>query len=248
MTSAKAIRIEPIPSKRARAFVERHHYSGSTVQNSWLHLGAFLDGRLGGVMQFGSPLAKKKVIGLVRDTAWDGMVELNRMAFADWMPRNGESRSIAIAARIIRKAYPSIEWILSFADGTQCGDGTIYRASGFLLTQINPNKTLLELPSGEIVADVTMNVNRKRYPGGASAAKKAGAKPLPGFQLRYILPLYPGVRERLTCPILPFSKIEEAGATMFRGERGLSNGNSPALQAGEGGSTPTSALQPPAEA
>lgn len=39
------------------------------------------------------------------------------------------------------RAYP-IEWVVSFADATQCGDGTIYRASGFLLTGIRENKTV----------------------------------------------------------------------------------------------------------
>jgi hypothetical protein len=27
--------------------------------------------------------------------------------------------------RLIRKTYPHIEWVISFADGSQCGDGTI---------------------------------------------------------------------------------------------------------------------------
>ena len=49
------------------------------------------------------------------------------MAFSDRLPRNSESRALAIAFKMIRKHYPHIEWVISFADGTQCGDGTIYR-------------------------------------------------------------------------------------------------------------------------
>ena len=47
----------------------------------------------------------------------------------------------------------------------------------------------------------------------------AGFNPIPGFQLRYIYFLNPKASERLTVPVLPFSKIEEMGASMYRGEK-----------------------------
>ena len=65
------------------------------------------------------------------DTPWNGFLELNRLAFADWLPRNSESRAIGYALRWLRATYPWLQWIVSFADATQCGDGAIYRASGF---------------------------------------------------------------------------------------------------------------------
>lgn len=92
-------------------------------------------------------MVKKGVIGLVEGTGWNGFIELNRMAFSDRLPRNNESRAIAIAMKLIRKHYPGIEWVISFADGAQCGDGTIYRASGFVLTAVKPNGTLRINPS-----------------------------------------------------------------------------------------------------
>lgn len=52
----------------------------------------------------------------------------------------------------------------------------------------------------------------------ASVAKKNGAKPLKGFQLRYIYFLDKRWRKRLTVPELPFSKIDEMGAGMYKGE------------------------------
>ena len=76
-------------------------------------------------MQFGPSLDKRKIQGLVEGTRWNDFIELNRMAFADWLPRNSESRAISVALRLIRKHYPNIEWVISFADGTQCGDVTI---------------------------------------------------------------------------------------------------------------------------
>mgnify|MGYP000932294947 CR=1 FL=1 len=231
--SAKDIIVKPISSADAARIVKACHYSGKVVQNSQLHFGVFLNGRCGGAMQFGPSLDKRKIQGLVEGTGWNGFLELNRMAFADWLPRNSESRAIAVAMRLIRKAYPHIEWVISFADGTQCGDGTIYRASGFVLTGIRPNTSIVIRPDGTVGSELT---------GG----KHTGGEPLPGFQLRYIYFLNPAARSRLTVPVLPFSEIQRRGAGMYKGQpikRGDSmGGHAPGIQPGEGGSTPTSPL------
>ena len=64
-----------------------------------------------------------------------------------------------------------------------------------------------------------------------------------GYQLRYIYFLNPAARQRLTVPVLPFSKIDEMGAGMYKGQpkraKGLESGDHP----DQGGSTPTSTLQ-----
>ena len=204
--SAKDIIVKPITSQIANEIVKRIHYSGKIVQNSVLHLGVFLDGVLHGAMQFGNPIDKRKVLPLVKDTKWNDMLELNRMAFDEVLPRNSESRAIGVAMRLIKKNYPNIEWVLSFSDGTQCGDGTIYRASGFKLTGINKNSTIHRLPNGEIVAK-----------HGTSKRDFTGSKRLEGYQLRYIYFLNHKAMERLTVPVLPFDKIKEMGATMYKG-------------------------------
>jgi hypothetical protein len=43
-------------------------------------LGVFLGTRLEGAMQFGPSLDRRKLIGLVEGTAWNGFVELSRLA------------------------------------------------------------------------------------------------------------------------------------------------------------------------
>jgi len=147
---AKQLIVKPIASKDANKIIKSLHYSGKVVNNSQLHLGVFFNGRCGGAMQFGPSLDKRKIVGLVAGTLWNEFMELNRLAFADWLPRNGESRAIAYAMRFIKKNYPWMKWIISFADGTQCGDGTIYRASGFVLTGIKVNNQIWEAPSGKV--------------------------------------------------------------------------------------------------
>lgn len=156
MGDAKLIRVAPVDRKTADAAVKRWHYSGKVVNNSQLHLGVWMGGDLLGAMQFGPSLDKRKLQGLVEGTPWNGFIELNRMAFSDKLPRNSESRAIAVAMRMFRTLAPHILWVVSFADGAQCGDGTIYRASGFALTGLRKNTSIWEAPSGETFSRVSL--------------------------------------------------------------------------------------------
>lgn len=177
MGRAKEIVVKVIPAKIANEFVKKHHYSGKVVQNSSLHFGCFLDNVMHGVMSYGSPLDKRKVLGLVEGTGWNEMLELNRMAFDEHLPKYSESRCIAISIRLIKKNAPQIKWILSFSDSTQCGDGTIYRASGFVLTAINVNKNTCKLPNGEVVHKMTLEsspTSRRPELGGRSYSELTG--------------------------------------------------------------------------
>lgn len=253
--SAKDIIVKPISSQDAARIVKSCHYSGISAINATLHLGVFLDGKCGGAMQFGPSLQKSAIQPLVEGTGWNGFIELNRMAFADWLPRNSESRAISVAMRLIRKSYPHIEWVVSFADGTQCGDGTIYRASGFSLIGVKENSTMHIMPDGIIFADVGLRASsadlRKRvgYKLGEPFSvfkKRTGCKRVPGFQLRYIYFLNPEAKSRLTVPILPFSEIERRGAGMYRGKPKSAESiavDAPCIQQGEGSASLTSALQ-----
>lgn len=242
MGRAKDIVVKPISSKDARRIIRQLHYSGKVCASSQLHFGVFLDGKCGGALQFGPSMDKRKVQGLVKGTKFNGFLELNRMALADWLPPNGESRAIGVCLRLIRKRYPHIEWIVSYSDATQCGDGAIYRASGFVLTSIKENKTIMLMPDGETIADITLNVGSAKYrEGNASYWRKHGATSLPGYQLRYIYFLNPEAKARLTVPILPFDEIEKRGATMYLG-RTKPSSEAADFQSEEGGAIPTRAL------
>ena len=235
MGRAKDIVIKVIPSKIANEFVRKHHYSGKVVSNSKLHFGVFLDNKLHGVMSYGSSLDKSKIIGLVQGTKWNEFLELNRMAFDEVLPRNSESRAISQSIKLIKKNEPHIKWIISFADGCQCGDGTIYRASNFVLTGIKPNEALYRLPSGEVIHQLTLQSNPKQprpelggkclydVSGGTYSIKKwkelSGAELVKGYQLRYIYFIDKSYRDKLTVPIIPFSKINELGIGMYKGKK-----------------------------
>ena len=146
---AKALIVKPISAQDANRIIRAIHYSHKVVNNSQVHLGVFIGEQCGGAMSFGPSLDKRKMVGLVRGTLWHEFIELNRLAFGDWLPRNSESRAIGYAMRWLHKTYPHLKWVVSFADGTQCGDGTIYRASGFVLTGLKKNNQIWEAPEGE---------------------------------------------------------------------------------------------------
>lgn len=252
-STAKDLRIAPIAAKNAIEIVRRVHYSHTYVRNSQLHLGAFWNGRLEGVMSFGPSMDKSKTIGLVRGTAWNGFLELNRMAFSEALPRNSESRALSVAFRLIRKAYPHIEWIVSFADGQQCGDGTIYRAAGGVLTGYSSG-SMWELPpelvpfNGGLPVAHRVKVQNKvsrlskhmlAMSGGRNYsmegwARRFGGRILEGYNFRYIFFLNPKAKDRLTVPVLPYATIDKLHARMYRGK------NISAGEAGDGGDQPHS--------
>jgi len=233
--SVKDIVIEPVDSSRANEFIKEHHYSGSVVPNSQLHLGAFYHGSLEGVMQFGPPMVKDNLIGLVEGTGWNQFMELNRMAFTEALPKNSGSRCLSIAFKLFEKHAPHVKWVVSFADATQCGDGAVYRASNFVLTGIKENHHLIELPNGEVINEMTVSAHAndpRPELGGRSVSEvtdgdctlhslmdATGAEIKEGYQLRYIYFIDKEWRDRLTVKEIPYNRIDELGAGMYKGEK-----------------------------
>jgi len=187
------------------------------------------------VMQFGPPMDKSKLIDLVEGTGWNQFMELNRMAFTDALPKNSGSRCLSIAFKLFKKHAPQVKWVVSFADATQCGDGAIYRASNFVLTGIRENTAIYELPNGERISRVTLEAHsdtprpeldgRSFYEiteGSYSREKfmrETGAEMLDGYQLRYIYFIDKDWRDRLTVEEIPYERIDELGAGMYKGEK-----------------------------
>ena len=211
MGRAKEILVKVIPSKVANEFVKLNHYSGKVVPNSTLHFGCFLDDKLHGVMSYGPSINKKGTINLVENTGWNEFIELNRMAFDEYLPKYSESRCIAISIKLIKKNAPQIKWIISFADGTQCGDGTIYRASGFHLVGIVENTALRINPANGEAIHVIQAHHLK------ISTEFRRWQPFQGKQLKYVYLIDKTCK--INVPILPFSKIDELGAGMYKGNK-----------------------------
>jgi hypothetical protein len=122
MDRVKEIIVKVIPANIANAFVKKHHYSGKVVPNSNLHFGAFLDGKLHGVLSYGNSMDKRKTMALVEGTGWNEFLELNRMAFDDYLPRNSESYCIGRTLRMIKKTSTAYQ-----VGNIICGRGELRR-------------------------------------------------------------------------------------------------------------------------
>ena len=99
---------------------------------------------------------------------------------------------------------------------------------------VRPNELLQEIKS-----------MMRRYTNGGTSASRffeiVGAARLKGYQLRYIYFVDPSCRSLLTVPEIPFDKIKEVGASMYRGVPANEKG-SPQSNGGNGGALPTRSL------
>lgn len=248
--SAKDLVVRPISARTANDLIRRVHYSGKVAPNSQLHIGVYWRGRLEGALQFGPPLDRRKLLHLVADTPWNALLELNRLAFTDALPRNSESRALSVTMRLLKRHAPHVQWVISFSDASQCGDGTIYRAAGFTLTGIKATANLVRRGDGTVIHKMTLESNptaprpelggRSYYDitGGrynlAAYVRATNGRTLPGYQLRYVYFVDPTARERLTVPPIPYSDIPP-DARMYLGQR--------ASEAGDGRTNGTAAVQ-----
>jgi hypothetical protein len=254
MFTAKDIQIKVIDSASSRKVVERYHYSGKCTQNSQIHFGVFLNGKLEGALQFGPSIDKRRMaqnLGI----GFNESLELNRMALSDNCPKNSESRSLGICLRLLKKNYPHLKIIISFADACQCGDGIIYRASGFRLHSYKVNNSLFDIPenvvpfikkylpgySGGVIANKALNnVVDENGKYLTTKIKSMGAKPLNGYQMKYLYFFDKGLEKRFK--FVDFDKIPD-NVKMYKGsKRSEHENNVSAFQVEESGATPTTAL------
>lgn len=102
------------------------------------------------------------------------------------------------------------------------------------MTDIKRNDALCLLPNGDKIHKMTLHsnpTNPRPELGGRSFydvtggkydwdayVKAVGGTILPGYQLRYIYFIDPEYRKRLKVPQIPFSRIDELNAGMYKVE------------------------------
>jgi hypothetical protein len=123
--------IKEIGRDLANEIIIKNHYSHKYYNASYIHLGVFMAGALVGVLQYGYAMNPASQSGVVSGTEMDEYLELNRMWLDDCAPRNSESMAISYTIKYIKKRFPKIKWIQSFAD-ERCGKfGIVYQAANF---------------------------------------------------------------------------------------------------------------------
>jgi len=203
------LQVRVIPRPQAVDTIRRHHYSGRVVNNSYIHLGVFWAGAFSGALQFGYALNPSSGRRTVADTGNREYLELNRMWIESSVPRNGESKSISYAVKLIKQLYPQVGWIQSFAD-ERCGRfGVVYQASNFLY--LGSHKTTFYRLDDQWYHEMLLTAHRKGGTRGQYLRSNIDRAESGVFrQFHYIYFIKQSARQRLLRPVLPYPKPETA--------------------------------------
>jgi hypothetical protein len=124
--------VKEIARDIANRLIIENHYSHKVFNNSYIHLGVYINGELLGVLQYGHLMNNNSVGNIVEGTKNGDALELNRMWLDDKAKRNSESKAISYSAKYIKGKYRNIKWIQSFADERCGGFGIVYQACSFV--------------------------------------------------------------------------------------------------------------------
>lgn len=121
--------INKIEHKTAKEWIEKWHYSHRIPTGKNISYGLYDNGDLYAVIIYGIGVNayQAKFLGV------DSVLEIKRMCRSE--PPIKEyplSRFIAITLRMVRKEHPC-QCIVAFADPEQGHEGTVYKASGFVM-------------------------------------------------------------------------------------------------------------------
>lgn len=190
----------------ANELVAKNHYSRKFYSASYIHLGLYVGKQIRGVLQFGYAMNPQSMAGVVEGTKIDEYLELNRMWIDDDMPRNSESKAISYSIKFIRRKYPKVAWIQSFAD-ERCGRfGVVYQAASFLYCGEHLS-TFWEL-DGVWYHNTLMTAKQGKQgkAGDYLQSRASEAKKHEFRQFRYVKPLKNWASRRLLLPVLPYPK------------------------------------------
>lgn len=128
-TSPHQLEMVEITNKVAGVCYEKWHYLGKTEFLATHNFGVFVNGELMGCISYGAPNATE-LKGYFNRYTQNGWREIKRLALSDYLPKNSESRVIAVSIRLLKK-IEKVAGIVTYADSGVGHCGTIYKASGF---------------------------------------------------------------------------------------------------------------------
>lgn len=180
--------VEVISESVAKAFIIKHHYSG-TYPAARFRVGLFDDAELVGVAVFSVP-ASQKVIPRYADIRTREGVELGRLVLLDRCAFNAETWFISRAFKLLRRAL-GVRFCLSYSDPLPRYDavgalvkpghiGQIYQALNASYFGRASKATLLLLPSGRVMSPRALGKIRRDERGRGYATEqliKGGAPP-----------------------------------------------------------------------
>lgn len=126
--------IKEIPKKISNDIIIKNHYSKKVAgfATTYIYLGVFENDKLLGSLQYGFMMNPAAAKNIVDGTGIYEHLELNRMWLSDEIQIiYPESRAISFSIKYIKRKFPKIKWIQSFADERCGGFGIVYQACSF---------------------------------------------------------------------------------------------------------------------
>jgi hypothetical protein len=213
------LKIDWATHEAAKYAVENWHYSEVLPYGKIVKVGAWESGTFIGVVLF-SPGACS-YIGRPFGLTQFECCELVRIALKKHS--SPVSRIAALAIRFLKAQSPGIKLIVSYADPEQGHHGGIYQAGNWIYCGTSqPQKAVIY--QGKVM--------HKRSAVTRFGTIKGMQKSAMCWKHKYLMPLDTEMRKRIVPLSKPYPKRAGGDTT-----------DTPVFQAGEGGSTPTSALQ-----
>jgi len=213
------LKIDWATHEAAKYAVENWHYSESMPAGKLVKVGAWENGKFIGVVLFGR--GANNNIGKPYRLEQTAACELVRIALTKHI--TPVSKIAAIAMRFLKANSPGLRLIISYADPLQGHHGGIYQAGNWIYCGTSQAQQEV-MHNGKIM--------HKRTANSLFGTIKGMQKSPIMWKHKYLMPLDNEMKKQ----ILPLSKPYPKRA-------GSDTSDTPAFQAGEGGSLPTPALQ-----
>ena len=228
MSDKPVLRVDWCSHEAAKFAVEHWHYSRTMPVSKRAHLGAWEGGEFIGAVIFawGANPNLAKAYGLEMTQC----AELVRVALKPH--KTPVSQILSVCVRMLRKQSEGLRLLVSYADTREGHHGGIYQAAGWVYTGTTSTKFDYML-SGKLL-------QRRSYTGvnfgnPKMAIPAQAVKVKSPIKHRYLYPLDSAMREQIAPLAKPYPKRDTCAASKA--------GVAPGFQPGEGGSTPTAALQ-----
>jgi hypothetical protein len=206
------ILVRPIPNTAAKRIIVKNHYLHSFPGCTKLCFGVFSGDRLLGAITYGAGPAN--AFKLVEGALNDDCLTLTRLWLSGELPRNSESRVIAISLRYLKK-YTKVKFTVTYADPVQGHVGTIYQATGWLYTGLSEAMPKFDLGDG--IARHSRSFSHAFGSHSLKYLEECGlqVKALPQHpKHRYIYFLDESLKNKLKPHVLPYPKKENSVKTV----------------------------------
>lgn len=181
---SKGIKIIECEKKSADSIIIRNHYSHKLTKNSFKSFLVYYNGKINGALQLGYGIRPKIKNGFNSDE----VREFDRMWLSDEMPKYSETITLSLLHNYLKKVYPKIKTLISYADTSAGNKGTIYKAANYkLISEIKSDFYILE--SGERVHPVSMWHRHKTRKWSVMKNIYPGIKKAEGLQLKFMYSL-----------------------------------------------------------